>query len=169
MKHTFRHRDRLISVELEGQGSSRFQARIDDEAQKLEARVLDSSTVAVRLGDRETRVARLARVGQGYQVAVEGRVYSLAPEVAAGSGAAHPTLASPEIVAPMPGKVLSVLVKEGQEVETGEGLLILEAMKMENRIVAEAPAIVRRVHVEDGQMVDGGALLIELEYTEADG
>jgi pyruvate carboxylase subunit B len=69
----------------------------------------------------------------------------------------------------MPGKVLSVLVGEGQEVATGDGLLILEAMKMENRIVAEARAIVRRVHVTEGQMVDGGAILLELDYVEASG
>jgi pyruvate carboxylase subunit B len=69
----------------------------------------------------------------------------------------------------MPGKILSVLVEEGQEVASGDGLLILEAMKMENRIVAEAPAVVRRVHVSDGQMVEGGALLIELEFQESGG
>jgi pyruvate carboxylase subunit B len=57
-------------------------------------------------------------------------------------------LAAPEIVSPMPGKVTQVLVKEGDKVAAGDGLLILEAMKMENRLTAEAPAIVRKVHVE---------------------
>jgi len=58
-------------------------------------------------------------------------------------------------------------VEEGQEVAEGDGLLILEAMKMENRIVAEAAAIVKAVHIGDGEMVDGGAILVELEYRES--
>ena len=73
-------------------------------------------------------------------------------------------LASPQIVAPMPGKVLQVLVRAGQQVAAGDGLLILEAMKMEHRMTAEAPATVRAVHVADGQMVDAGTVLVELEY-----
>jgi biotin carboxyl carrier protein len=167
MRHSFRHRDRQISVELQRKGSGHFQVTIDEEPHELEARVLDPSTVSVRL-ERDAQMVRLARVGQTYHVAVDGRVYILAPETAGGSHAHH-TLAAPEIVAPMPGKVLSVLVEEGQEVVTGDGLIILEAMKMENRIVAEAPAVVRRVHVADGQMVDGGTLLVELEYQEEEG
>jgi biotin carboxyl carrier protein len=75
-------------------------------------------------------------------------------------------LASPQITAPMPSKILQVLVVEGQEVAVGDGLIILEAMKMENRITAEAAAVVKKVHVADGQMVDGGQVLIELEYRD---
>jgi biotin carboxyl carrier protein len=168
MKHSFRHRERPISAELQRKGDGRFQVTLDQEGHDLEARVIDSSTVSVRLGG-DTHLARIARVGQAYHVAVDGRVYVLKPESAESSGASHHLLATPEIVAPMPGKVLSVLVGEGQEVATGDGLLILEAMKMENRIVAEARAIVRRVHVTEGQMVDGGAILLELDYVEASG
>lgn len=166
MRHTFRHRDRQVCVDLQRKGDGHFSAVIDEEAHELDVRVLDAATVSVRLG-ADAQMVRVVRVGQTYHVAVDGRVYVLAPE-AASAGDAHHTLAAPEIVAPMPGKVLSVLVQEGQQVAAGDGLLILEAMKMENRIVAEAPALVRRVHVTDGQMVDGGALLIELEYQEED-
>lgn len=168
MKHAFRHRDLSISVELQRKGDGRFQATIADGGHEMEARVLDASSVSIRQGD-DAQLVRLVRIGQAYHVAVDGRVYVLTTESGDGGGATHHTLAAPEILAPMPGKVLSVLVEEGQAVASGDGLIILEAMKMENRIVAEAPAIVRRVHVTDGQMVDGGALLIELEYEEADG
>jgi biotin carboxyl carrier protein len=168
MKHTFRHRDRPIAVELQRKGDVNFLATVDEDPQELEVRVLDGATTSVRLqGDAQT--VRLVRIGDTYHVAVDGRVYTLAPDSAGRAGGAHHTLATPEIVAPMPGKILSVLVEEGQEVASGDGLLILEAMKMENRIVAEAPAVVRRVHVSDGQMVEGGALLIELEFQESGG
>lgn len=167
MKHSFRHRDRHLTVQLQREPDGRFLATVDEDAVAVEASILDGSTVAVK-GQGNAQVVRLVRVGQTYQVAVDGRVYILNSESAAAGDGTHPTLAAPEIIAPMPGKVLSVLVEEGQRIATGDGLLILEAMKMENRIVSEAPAIVRRVHVSDGQMVDGGALLIELEYQDSE-
>jgi len=167
MRHRFRHRDHEVSVELQRKGDGHFAAIIDSGAAELDARALDPATVCVRVGT-DAQMVRVARVGPTYQVAVDGLVYVLTPQGAEAADAHH-TLAPPEIVAPMPGKVLSVLVQEGQEVASGDGLLILEAMKMENRILAEAPAVVRRVHVVDGQMVDGGAVLIELEYRDDEG
>jgi biotin carboxyl carrier protein len=163
----YRCRDRHLSVELQRAGEGRFTARIDGEEHEVEARILDPSTVEIVLNGRR-RTVRVARAGEAVHTAVAGEVHVFVPETAAGSAARHATLASPEITAPMPGKVLQVLVSEGQEVETGDGLLILEAMKMENRIVAEAPAVVRRVLVEAGEMVDGGTLLLELEYRQAE-
>jgi len=71
-------------------------------------------------------------------------------------------LATPEVTAPMPGKVLKVLVSEGDAVEAGQPLVVLEAIKMETTLAAESPAVVRRVCVASGQMVDHGAVLIEL-------
>lgn len=71
-------------------------------------------------------------------------------------------LAAHEITAPMPGKLLRILVKEGQQVEAGDGLVVLEAMKMETTLSAESPARIKKVLVSAGQMVDHGAVLIEL-------
>jgi pyruvate carboxylase subunit B len=65
--------------------------------------------------------------------------------------------------APMPGLVLDVLVEEGDEVETDQGLLVLEAMKMENELKAPSGGIVGAIHVESGAAVDKEALLIEIE------
>lgn len=68
-----------------------------------------------------------------------------------------------EIKAPMPGLVLEVAVKEGQEVEEGDKLLILEAMKMENSIMIHTNARIKRIAVSAGQAVDKGQVLVELE------
>lgn len=67
------------------------------------------------------------------------------------------------IKAPMPGLVLSVLVKPGQAVQKDDPLLILEAMKMENVIKADGEGLVKSVAVEKSQSVDKGQLLIEFE------
>jgi biotin carboxyl carrier protein len=67
-----------------------------------------------------------------------------------------------EIKAPMPGLVIDVAVKEGQEVKEGDRLLILEAMKMENSIIIHANATIKRIAVTAGQAVDKGQVLVEL-------
>lgn len=68
-----------------------------------------------------------------------------------------------DIKAPMPGLVLSIAVEEGQEVQEGDRILILEAMKMENSIVIHANAKIKKVNVKPGQAVDKGQVLVELE------
>lgn len=64
--------------------------------------------------------------------------------------------------APMPGRIVKLLVAEGDTVEKGQGLLIVEAMKMENELKAPASARVERILVTEGQGVEKGARLIEL-------
>lgn len=67
------------------------------------------------------------------------------------------------VKAPMPGLVLEVSVKVGQEIAKGDGLLILEAMKMENVIKAAGEGIVKSINIEKGNTVDKGELLLEME------
>ncbi len=71
-------------------------------------------------------------------------------------------LTAHEVVAPMPGKVLKVLVTAGEVVESGAPLLVLEAMKMETTLYAESSATIAKVHAAPDDMVDHGAVLIEL-------
>ena len=68
-----------------------------------------------------------------------------------------------KLVSPMPGKVVKINVKEGDSVEEGQVMMVVEAMKMENNIVASGKAKVKRIFVEEGQMVDNKMQLIELE------
>ena len=70
------------------------------------------------------------------------------------------------IKALMPGRIVRVLVKKGDSVTKGAGLLVLEAMKMENEIQAPADGVVEEVFVTAGQTVDGGAELVHVKRTE---
>jgi len=63
---------------------------------------------------------------------------------------------------PMPGRVVKVLVTKGQAVTLGQGLVVLEAMKMENEVRARAAATVAEVHVSAGSAVEGNAKLVTL-------
>lgn len=65
--------------------------------------------------------------------------------------------------APMPGLVLNVMVQPGQQVRTGDSLLVLEAMKMENELRAATDGVIKTLHVAPGDAVGKNALLLELE------
>jgi biotin carboxyl carrier protein len=67
-----------------------------------------------------------------------------------------------EIVAPIPGKIVKVLVTEGQEVERDQGLLVIEAMKMQNELRAPRAGRVERVYMAEGRGVETGARLLRL-------
>jgi len=67
-----------------------------------------------------------------------------------------------KITSPLPGTILKVLVKEGDAVKTGDALIILEAMKMENTILAESAGTVRAIPVKPGTAVLQGDNLIEI-------
>jgi biotin carboxyl carrier protein len=64
-----------------------------------------------------------------------------------------------QVFAPMPGKVIRILVQEGDQVETGQGLLVVEAMKMQNEIRSPKGGTVERLHVKEGQPVNAGEVL----------
>lgn len=66
-----------------------------------------------------------------------------------------------ELTAPMPGRVLKIFVKEGDEIQVGDSVLSLEAMKMENILKAEGVGVVRKICIAEGDIVDKGAVLIE--------
>ncbi|HVU01115.1 MAG TPA: biotin/lipoyl-containing protein [Polyangiaceae bacterium] len=70
------------------------------------------------------------------------------------------------IVSPMPGKVVKILVAEGDAVEPGKPLIVVEAMKMENELVAEAAGVVKKVYVQTGDAVEGGAKLVSVGAPE---
>ena len=67
------------------------------------------------------------------------------------------------LVSGMPGKIVKVFVKEGQDVSEGDPLLIMEAMKMENEMRASRDGKIAKVHVENAQTVESGTTLISFE------
>lgn len=67
--------------------------------------------------------------------------------------------------APMPGKIVDVLMEEGAKVKEGEALLILEAMKMQNEITSPVSGTIKKVHVKNGDIVNKEDLLIEIDIS----
>jgi biotin carboxyl carrier protein len=67
------------------------------------------------------------------------------------------------IVAPMPGMIVRVNVKQGDSVQAGQGVVVMEAMKMENELKSAAAGIVKAILVQPGTAVEKGAKLVEME------
>ncbi len=121
----------------------------------------------LRLGERTAsltleRTAGGWRVGRGGELwdaeVVDERTWNLRELTGQRSGSQW----SGAIRAPMPGLVLRVEVAEGQRVEPGMGVVVLEAMKMENEITAPGAGVVRAVRVVAGEAVEKGAVLVEV-------
>ena len=103
-----------------------------------------------------------AWVGTELHLWLDGRLFMFRREETRRRGISDATDASADILAPMPGTVLEVLVAEGDRVERNQTVALMESMKMELVIIAPRAAVVRRVSVEPGQQVDRGMRLLEL-------
>jgi acetyl/propionyl-CoA carboxylase alpha subunit len=116
--------------------------------------------------DGKRRYVNFAREGDTLYLSIAGEQYTLTREQST-IGHADTPIVSPDIVAPMPGKVIQVLVQRGAHVAGGDTIVILEAMKMETRLLAEAAGIVEAVHVASGDLVEGGKVLAVIRYDES--
>ena len=70
------------------------------------------------------------------------------------------------MLSPMPGKILKVICKEGDNVKMGDTILVMEAMKMEHSIKASNDGVVAKVHFNEGDLVDGDVVLCQVDANE---
>lgn len=95
---------------------------------------------------------------------LDERTKAIRDMTGAGAGPAGPS----PVVAPMPGMVLKVEVQEGDRVTAGQGVAIVEAMKMENELRASGDGVVARVLVREGEAVEKDQVLVELAPAEGE-
>lgn len=98
----------------------------------------------------------------GYRLVVEA-LDERTRAIRALAGARGSRKSSASVVAPMPGLIVRVAVSEGDEVHAGQGVLVMEAMKMENELRTGGAGRVKKIHVAAGTAVERGTLLLELE------
>ncbi len=145
--------------------------RVDGERVTAQLTDVPGSPVSLlTIGDAVHRLVVRRDGGRGrYALTIDGRAFAaealdertraIRDLSAATAGAAGPA----PLIAPMPGLVVRVDVGVGDVVASGQPLMVMEAMKMENELRAAAAGTVRRVAVTAGTAVEKGALLIELE------
>ena len=149
--------DEAFTFELEGQYSLDPEASIsfDVEASR------DGEGVA-RTESGSTHAFAWAWVGTELHLWLAGDLFVFQREEGRRVSSGPAAAATGDILAPMPGSVLEVLVKEGERVESNQTLVIMESMKMELVINAPQQGIVQRVAVEPGQRVERGMRLLEV-------
>jgi biotin carboxyl carrier protein len=141
----------------------------------VDGRELEVSAVHVRDGvvgfalDGVTHRAHVAVRGAEHHVAVDGRIFVLAlADEDRGDLDQEPVDAGPHLRAQLPGKVVKLLVAEGEVVAAGRPLVILEAMKMETEVTAPCAGRVARIHVEAGRILAMGDPLLDLDPDQGD-
>ena len=119
-----------------------------------------SFTAVIEKTDRKTKEITVRVNGQLYKTNIQEPIDMLLKNMGMDLSAAQKV---EPVKAPMPGMVLKVLVAQGQQINKGDALVILEAMKMENILKATASATVKSIKVGGLTAVEKGAILIELE------
>ncbi len=114
--------------------------------------------------DAVRKTAAVARTKSGYLVEIDSVVYEVQePSEAGFAGTAGDHGAKDKVFAPMPGKIVKIMVAVGDAVEVKQPLVIVEAMKMENQVNAKAKGKVKAVNFKAGDQVDTETAIIELE------
>ena len=108
------------------------------------------------------QLAHTVKVGDDWWIHLDGRIHLLSIDEQGAGGSDD----SGGMTAPMPGKVLELLCNVGDTVESGQTLIVMEAMKMEHRIAANGSGKIVAIHHQVGEQVDAGAVLIDIEDIE---
>lgn len=150
---------RTLRVEVRGK-DGRYTVSLDGRPLEVDFQQTGRDFVSLIIEGRSHEVG-LERRSSGYNVvladdALEVELADAARSAGASllkKGAGGPA----RVTAPMPGKIVRVLVEAGQEVQAGQGLVVMEAMKMENELRSPRAGLLRELSVREGQAVETGA------------
>ncbi|GAB4363132.1 MAG: biotin/lipoyl-binding protein [Deltaproteobacteria bacterium] len=153
-------------VSVEEVGVARYRVTIDGKEHLVDAHQVQDSLWSL-LRDAQSFEVDVTHREDAFEVLIGGDCYrfSLMNEQhkalarAAGKGAAGKAM----VTSPMPGKVVKLLVVEGEEVRADQGVIVVEAMKMENELKSAVAGKVQEIFVKEGEVVEAGAKLLLVE------
>ncbi|MEK7706300.1 MAG: biotin/lipoyl-containing protein [Myxococcota bacterium] len=156
-------------VEIIEVAANRFQVVIDGRTLEVDAQAVGETTLSLLHGSEAYNIESEKLADGSENLLVRGHIVRsevldlrrlrLRQAQASAAGPEGPVT----ITSPMPGKVVAVLVAEEQQVEQGQGLLVIEAMKMENELRSPRAGTVRKLVAKEGAAVEGGAVLCVVE------
>lgn len=139
---------------------------VDGDSVQADFQSVSDQPVYTLLLDGESYEALVYPSDRGVQVLLRGRLFDFTVEderqqrLRQSSGGAAMQTGEYQLKAPMPGMIVSIPVEEGQEIQSGEDLVILESMKMQNELKAPRDGVVSRVRVKPGDNVDQNQVLL---------
>ncbi|MGH9496090.1 MAG: biotin/lipoyl-containing protein [Candidatus Sulfotelmatobacter sp.] len=143
----------------------RWTCRLDGHTIEADAVMVRSNVVSLRIGDRAYEV-KFDRVGGELQICLGSRRFTAEvrdPRSLRGRVRAADAHGPKKVTAPMPGKVVRVLVSRGDEIEAGAGVVVVEAMKMQNEVKSPKKGIIQKILVSEGAAVNAGDALAVVE------
>jgi pyruvate carboxylase subunit B len=161
--------DALLNISVESRKDKKWRLNINGKVYECELIYLNAAEVDVNI-DGENWYAKLALADNGfYSVTINGksvnmkRLDLMQSYLATAGGASSSGAAANAIKSPMPGKVFKLHVKPGDMVKKGDVLLVIESMKMENRIMSSKDAVIKKVNVNLNDMIEASTVLVEME------
>jgi len=160
MKFSAQVGDRVFEIVV-GRTDGVYEVEIDGHRRIVDAHKLEADFYSILTGGRSYEVS-VEPAGDGYHVRHgAARQWVSFADPSRQARATRRAAKGPQAIASdMPGRVVRILVAEGDAVEEGQGVIVVEAMKMENEITAPKAGKVTSIKVEPGQNVDGGAPLL---------
>jgi biotin carboxyl carrier protein len=155
-----------VKVGVREVGVARYVVTIDGKEHLVDVHKVQSSVWSVLYGTTSFEVDVHGK-GEECEVLIAGDCYKFtlvneqrkAMLRAGGKSAVGKAM----VVSPMPGKVVKLLVREGEEVKTDQGVIVVEAMKMENELKSAITGKVKEIFVKEGEVVESGAKLLLVE------
>ena len=159
--------DQSYTVEIEENGKSVYRISVDGNEFLVDGKKTGRTNFSLIVDNRSFEI-EVDNTDDEYRVLVDGRNYRIhlvdERRVRVGAAQSGQQLQGRQMVSvPMPGKIIAVLVAVGDAVELGQGLVIVEAMKMENEVRSPISGEVKEIKVKPGDTVEGGALLVIVE------
>ena len=158
--------DEEVAVSVDNDGSGRTVVTVGDREVTADVYWTQSDLVSLIIDGRSYQVD-IHSEKDSHNILVEGERFEFdlfdERQALLKSSAALGTEGVQEIKASMPGRIVKLLVAEGEEVQDGDGLLVVEAMKMENEIKSPKVGVVKKIAVKEGANVEAGELLIVVE------
>ena len=156
------------AIEIEPLGGNAFRAKLGDRLVEVDALELPSGAMSL-IVDGHSYDIRIDEKSDKLTVALRGQVSAVdvvderRRRLREAAGHKLSIDGAQTILAPMPGKIVRVLVKPGDSVAEGQGVVVVEAMKMENELKSPKAGKVTEVVAREGQAVEGGAKLLVVE------
>jgi len=156
--------DKIYRLDLT-QADGRWSCRVDGREVEVDAVLARPNVLSLRIGNKAYEV-KCERVGAEIHIWVGSRRFAADvrdPRSLRGRTHAADEQGPKKLTAPMPGKVVRVLLSQGAEVEPGTGVVVVEAMKMQNEVKSPKKGMIQKILVSEGAAVNAGDVLAIVE------